>query len=243
MWFMPAGLDGHPDPVVTEQRDAVLAHVAGRVSACGPGRVLIAVDGRSGAGKSTFADELARKVASSGRPVVRSTTDSFHRPREERMRKGRCSPEGYFLDSHQHAAIVDELLRPFAAGSRCVRTAAFDVESDTAVDGYVDEVETDALLIFDGLFLQREELASFWNLTVFLVADDRCDGEWLRLLTDGLPSQPTDRAAELHHRLHRSRWPRYRDGWQLYLDAVDPAGEADLVIDNNDVERPSILRA
>ena len=60
---MPAGLDGNPNPIQTAQRDAVLCAVADRVCTANGSRVLVGIDGRSGAGKSTFADELAARCA------------------------------------------------------------------------------------------------------------------------------------------------------------------------------------
>jgi uridine kinase len=236
---MPAGLDGNPDPVVTLARTVVLEMVAERVGRCRGARVLVGVDGRSGAGKSTFADELARTLEQAGRSVVRSATDSFHRPREQRMRLGESSPEGFYWDSYQTRVIIDELLVPFRDGASEVLVGAFDEPSDTprlrkAV------VPTDAILVFDGLFVHRPELCQHWNLTVTLHADRRCDDVWLRYLETDLPHDPTDRAAELDRRLERARWPRYRHGWQLYLEAIGPAA-ADIDIDNENLSAPAII--
>lgn len=238
---VPAGLDGNPDPVVTPARDHVLDAVTGLVSAHPGPRTLVGVDGRSGAGKSTFADELAGRLASRGVVAVRSTTDCFHRPRAERLLRGPTSGEGYYLDSHQLGVIADELLLPFAQGESEVRTAAFDEPSDAPVEVLV-AVDTGAVLIFDGLFLQRPELDRHWDITIFLDADVRREREWLGFLFDGLPDDDVERAATLDVRLARARWPRYRDGWRSYLDAAQPASRATVVIDNNDLRAPVIVK-
>lgn len=211
--------------------------------ACGQGgsRTLVGVDGRSGAGKSTFADELTARLTARGRVVVRSTTDSFHRPREERLLRGPTSGEGYYLDSHQLDVIVDELLFPFAHGADEVRTAAFDEPSDAPVDEVVP-VPAAAVLVFDGLFLQRPELNGYWNMTVFLDANERREREWLEFLFGGLPDDDVERAAELDARLVRARWPRYRDGWRTYVDVVHPASVATVVVDNNDLQAPVVRK-
>jgi uridine kinase len=241
MAAMPAGLDGDPNPISTAARDAVLGHVVNRIIGCGPGRVLVGIDGRSGAGKSTFADEIATWLAGRGRAVVRSTTDSFHRPRAERMQRGSTSAEGYFLDSYQLSAIVDDLLRPFTEHAARVKISAFDEPSNRRLDGHADRVPGDAVLVFDGLFLHRAELAAFWDLTVYLDADTRREAEWLAYLEDDLPPGPADRARELDRRLRRARWPRYREGWQRYLDAADPSHAATITIDNNDFAEPTLV--
>lgn len=241
MLAVPTGLDGHPNPIVTPERDAVLDTVVELVSVQGGPRTVVGVDGRSGAGKSTFADELTARLAARGNAVVRSTTDSFHRPRKERLRRGPTSGEGYYLDSHQLGVIVDELLLPFARGAAEVRTAAFDEPSDAPIDEVVP-VPAAAVLVFDGLFLQRPELNDHWDLTVFLDADERREREWLDFLFEDLPEDDVERAAEVDSRLVRARWPRYRDGWQTYVDAVQPASVATVVIDNNDLPTPVIRK-
>ena len=113
---------------MTAARSEVLAIAASAVlSAAGKSeRTLVAIDGRSGAGKSTFADELACIVSQLGLVTLRSTTDSFHRPRSERMQLGPTSAEGYYLESHQLDVIVGELLEPFVQGKSHVLVAAFE---------------------------------------------------------------------------------------------------------------------
>ena len=237
---MPAGLDGNPNPIVTSARDAVLDEIAARVLEHTGPRTLVAVDGQPGAGKSTFADEVAQRLSDAGRTPIRSTTDSFHRPRAARLKRGAASADGYYLDSHQLGVIVGELLQPFSEDAAEVRTAAFDEPSDSALD-IREPVAPVAVLIFDGLFVQRPEFADFWDITIYLEAGNRRDSEWLDFLLGQLPADPVERAAALDERLTRARWPRYRDGWRIYLDAVQPASSATISVDNNDLHCPVIL--
>ena len=51
-----------------------------------------------------------------GRTVVRVSVDGFHRPRDERYRRGRHSPEGFWADSYDYDALRTEVLEPFAPG-------------------------------------------------------------------------------------------------------------------------------
>ena len=238
------GLDGNPVPIVTETRAAVLdrtvEHVLSR--AAGRQRVCVAVDGRSGVGKSTFADEIVPGLRQAGFATVRSTTDSFHRPLVERMRLGPTSAEGYFVDSHQLDTIVDELLVPFRDGHDRVLVAAFDEPSD-APDRQVVEVDASpTVLIFDGLFVHRRELANFWDVTIYLEADERLDRRWIDYLLAALPDSPSERAGAIDDRLRGARWPRYRDGWSNYISAVQPSARASISIDNNDLSAPAVAR-
>ncbi len=70
-----------PTPPGSETRVRVIDEVAGRVCATGSGRLRVVVDGLTGAGKTTFAGELAAAVRL--REVVRRyarrwTTSSIH---------------------------------------------------------------------------------------------------------------------------------------------------------------------
>lgn len=239
---MPAGLDGNPNPIVTSARTAVIREVADAVRRLPARRRLVAVDGRSGSGKSTFADELGSALAEDGTVVVRATIDSFHLPRQERLARGDTSPISYVEDSHQLDSVVDELLVPFRAGETDVLVAAFDEPGDRADRRTAHDVPLDAVLVFDGLFLHRRELVDHWDLTAYLDADGRIDQRWLTYLTAELPEDPTARSDELDRRLTRARWPRYRDGWRLYVDLVDPAASATFVVDNEDLAAPTIRR-
>jgi uridine kinase len=235
---MPAGLDGNPDPIVASARTVVLEQVADRVGEHHGDRVLVGIDGRSGTGKSTFGDELARALERRGRVVIRSTTDLFHRPRAERMRLGASSPDGHYQDSHQVPAIVSRLLVPFRSGASEVLVGAFDEPTDQP-RLLQASVPTSAVLVFDGLFVHRPELLEHWDLTVMLRADRRCDEAWLRFLESDLPLDPIDRAGELDRRLKLAKWPRYRQGWSRYLDAIEPT-RATVDIDNEDLAFPII---
>ena len=215
----------------------MLGAVADRVCTQSQARVLVGIDGRSGAGKSTFSDELASVLRERGLVVIRSTTDSFHRPRAARLKRGAASADGYFLDSHQLDRIVGELLIPFRRGADEVLVSAFDESTDAPLESVID-VAQQAILVFDGLFLHRPEFAHLWDVSVYLVADERLDADWLDFLLGDLPDTSTERAAELDRRLDVARWPRYRQGWSAYADDAAPIRRATVVVDNNDLARP-----
>jgi uridine kinase len=166
---MPTGLDGNPDPIRTPARDALLRTIAREVLGVRPDkRTCVGIDGQAGAGKSTFADELAQRLEAAGRPVVRSTTDSFHNPRAVRYRRGRTSAEGYYRDSHDLGSIRELLMDPFLAGT-AIRVAVFDETSDRPVDVSPQLPPKAAVLVFDGLFIHRPELRRYWDYSIYLM--------------------------------------------------------------------------
>ena len=226
---MPSGLDGNPNPIRSERRDALLAAIARDVHAMDRRVLLVGVDGSPGSGKSTFADELAARISRLGRSVVRSTTDSFHNPRSIRSRRGLNSAQSYFLDSHNNDVLRSDLLEPLRAG-RSFRTAHFDEPTDREVTEAWEAPLGDLVLVFDGLFLQRPELAAYWDFSIFLDASERRERNFQRWSSTADPEKVAF-AAE-----------RYRAGWKLYVETCSPSERADRVILNNDFADPLRIR-
>jgi uridine kinase len=242
---MPAGLDGARDRVDSKTRTEVVRGVAAEIVALPRRRpnLLVAIDGASGTGKSTFADEVAEELATGGHQVVRASIDSFHRPRSGRYRRGTDSPEGYYLDSHDLDALQERLLMPFGTGAATYVTAVFDEPSDSVVAANDQPVPSRAILIFDGLFLHRRELIAHWDLTVFLIAEGRREMAWGAYLNRDLPKDETARRLEIAARVDRARRSRYVDGQALYEHECDPLRCANILIDNDDLRYPKVLSA
>jgi uridine kinase len=188
-----------------------------------PGVVRVAIDGVDGAGKTTFADDLAAELATRlpGRAVIRSTVDGFHQPRALRYRRGRDSPEGYFLDSYDYRLLRSRLLDPLSpGGSGIYRPVAFDHRTDAAIHVAPRRAVAGAVLIFDGIFLHRDELLPYWDFSVFLRVS--FEESFRRMaIRDGSPADP----AAPENR-------RYLEGQQRYLAACRPEERASLVIAN-----------
>src|ERR1700704_1407755 len=68
----------------------------------GHGRVIVAVDGIDGAGKTSFADDLAAVFREAGHDAFRASMEDFHRSRAERYREGRESPVSFYRDSFDY---------------------------------------------------------------------------------------------------------------------------------------------
>lgn len=81
--------------------------------------LLVAVDGRDAAGRTTLAKELAEKLREQGAQVIELSIDGFHNPREL-YRKGSDSSEGYYRDSFNLEALKNQLLDPPSKQGICV---------------------------------------------------------------------------------------------------------------------------
>jgi len=140
--------------------------------------VRVAVDGVDGAGKTMFADELASFLRAGGRPVIRVSADGFHHRRAIRYTRGRDSPLGFWLDSYDYDSLRTEVLEPLGpGGSRRYLTAVHDVDSDETLDLPVRHADPGSVLILDGLFLHRDELAVAGQAAERARADDGRTGQ------------------------------------------------------------------
>ena len=116
-----------------------------------------------------LADELATSLRSRGRAVIRASVEGFLRPRIERYRRGPESAQGCYEDSFDYDRLRVELLRPLGeSGSRLYRTEIYDRRTDLLVDYEQLEASTDAILLFDGVFLLRPKLVDVWDFRVFI---------------------------------------------------------------------------
>lgn len=188
---------------------------------------LVAVDGVDGAGKTTFASHLGSAIGRAGRTPVIVHEDDFLAPRAVRYRLGRDSPEGFFRDSYDLSALrrhVLDALRP--GGHRRIRPRAFDHRADSPVDVAEHEVPLDAVVIVEGLFLHRDELADQWDWSVFL---DVPFTETARRLAHRDGSEP-----DPDHPTMR----RYVEGQRIYLASCRPHERASVVVDNTEPTYP-----
>lgn len=213
-------------------RRALLEAVAARVPAHAADGVRVGVDGVDGAGKTVFADQLADVLRASGRSVARASADDFHQPRALRYRRGRDSPEGFWLDSYDYPALQERLLHPFGpGGSLRYRTASHDLTSDKPQDPLICAAAPGTVLVLDGLFLHRDELVASWDLSVFLQVPFTVSVARMAA-RDGSHPDPSHPSVA-----------RYVQGQQLYFAACRPWRRANLVVDATDLDAPKLTRA
>ena len=117
-------------------------------------------------------------------------------------------------------------------GDRRYRTAVMDLAARAAVDAPVEFAPDDAILLADGVFLQRPELDPLWDLRIWVdvgfdevlrrgVARDR---EWMGSAA----------LAEMRYRT------KYIPGEARYIDEVRPAERAQIIVDNRDPAAPRL---
>lgn len=215
-----------------KQRMVCIVEVAdGILRARGSFVTRVGIDGVDGAGKTIFADELAEVLKNRSVPVIRASVDGFHNPRDVRYRRGRRSPEGFYVDSYDYGGLKRMLLDPLSpGGSGRYTPVMFDYTTDSPVAAKPMPAEPGGILIFDGIFLHRPELREYWDLSVFL--DVRFETSVARL--GKRDRGPTDAAAPENR--------RYVEGQRMYIKECLPAERATVVIDNNDLSEPRVVR-
>ncbi|GGU58015.1 uridine kinase [Lentzea flava] len=212
-------------------RDRVLGRIADHLVAQVSGHTLrVAVDGITAAGKTTLARELTAAVSARGRVAAHLSMDGFHNPRAVRHRQGRDSADGYYADAYDFASFRRLVLDPLGpGGSGKYRERIIDLASDTPIDE--PPVEAPEVLVVDGSFLQRDLV---WDEVVFVDTPFEVARE-----------RGTRRDTELLGGLEQARRAfdlRYHAASRRYLDEVDPAARATVVLGNEDVANPVLRR-
>jgi uridine kinase len=213
----------------------VLLEVTGRLCARDPGHPLrVGVDGVCGAGKSTFADQLAECIRTLGRPVIRLNSDGFHHVRAIRHRQGGESARGYYEDAYDFDSLRDLVLRPLGAnGPHNYASRVHDLATDEVVTEWAI-APVNAVVVFDATFLQRDDLRDHWDEVIYL------DATMERAQERGTARDATalggiERAVAVYE-------ARYMAACRIYLAEQSPQARASIVIDNDDPGHPLLVR-
>jgi uridine kinase len=146
---------------------------------------------------------LADELAERLDGAVRVRLDDFLNPTEVRYRLGRDSPEGFFLDSFDYDRFERAIAR---AGTNVV--------------------------IADGIFLHRDELAGLWDYSIWLEVPFEISIPRGAARGYGFgspdPEAPSNR--------------RYVEGQRLYAARCDPRSRATVAVDNSDLASPVLVR-
>lgn len=210
-------------------KDFMQSLTCGILGSIGPGRRMLAVDGVDGSGKTIFAAKLAAQIRD--RPVIVIHADDFLNPSHVRHAKGRASPEGFWNDTYNYAALHDRVLTPLGPnGDGWFVPASYDRATDGTVPAEACLAPLNALVLVEGMFLLRDELVSRWDASVFLDVpfSETAARMAIRNGSNPDPDHPT--------------MARYMGGQRLYFEAARPWERATFVVDNSDVASPRIIR-
>ena len=228
-WRQPA-----PAPASAVRAD-LINDVARQVTLLRPGRLRVAIDGLTAAGKTSFGHELAAAVRNLGRPTLRASLDDFKNSWREARELGydRLSGEGYYRNAYDFRSARELLLGPAGPGGSgqvvlCGRDPLTGQDHrDKAVSA-----PAGAVLIVDSVFAFRPEYNDLWDYRIWLDVDAEL------ALSRGISRDTAMEGAEEAARVHRDR---YHAAEMIYRAEVRPQSLADLVIDNRNFANPRIL--
>jgi uridine kinase len=193
---------------------------------------VIAVGGIDGSGKTTFARELQARCREHGVEALLLHVDDFRRPVDWEV-IGRDEAAIYLEDYFDFAAI-EACIEAFRAGRERASRPLFDeVRNVTAGHAEVPLVGVDVVII-EGVFAHRLACAS----STFRVHLMTSFGEARRRII-ARRSPPWRTVEEFDYRIGQ----RYFPAQQRYLTEVMPEQRASVLLDNEDTERPRLVRA
>ncbi|MFI0409086.1 uridine kinase [Actinomadura sp. 3N508] len=220
-------------PRGTPQRNTVVERINERILRLGAGRLRVAIDGLTAAGKTSLGHELAEQISAAGRPVLRASLDDFKRPWREAHLYDRTSGEGYYRNAFDYTAITTLLLDPCGPhGSGQCALCCIDPLTQRDHSSSVVQAAPDAVLIVDGVFAFRPQINQHWDLRIWLEVDPEVSIQ--RGITRDHAMEGTE--AETLHR------DRYLPAERLYIAEVEPTRLAEVIIDNTEIDHPRILR-
>jgi uridine kinase len=218
------------------ERETVLRALADRlIAAPGEHPLRVGIDGPCGAGKTTFARELVGVLAERGADAVHLDSDGFHHQRAVRYRQGRESARGYYEDAYDFDALAERALRPLGPGGTLrYATQVHDMASDALVTDAWAVAAAEAIMVFDGTFLQRGGLRELWDEVIYLDVT-RASALARGAARDAAALGGHDAATAAHDR-------RYLAACDLYQAEERPLDRASILIDHDDPLAPRILR-
>ena len=200
-----------------------------------PHPIRVAFDGVDGAGKTFLANEMQEKLQSLGKTIIRASIDGFHNPAEIRRRQGSLSPNGYFSESFNLQSLAEVLLEPLAEHQKNAhlqyKTQVFDYRIDKPVIQDFKIAKGNEILLFDGVFCQRPEIKDYWDLIIFVHSDFEITVE------RAIERDCLEDASNTRMKYNK----RYVPGQKLYLSTCKAKENADIIVNNNDFENPSLM--
>jgi uridine kinase len=195
-----------------EKKDQLEALAGEILHNYGSGRAIVAVDGSCTAGTAEFAAALADTMRDSGRKVFVASMRDFRKSHARRENQSAETAEAFYTDAFDYSVFRRVLIDPFrASGSTSFVLAAYDEKRDAPLQPKWMSAGKDAILIVEGVFLNRSELAGLWNYSVWLeVPAPENDG-----------GESAETGAD-----------------ELYLAEAKPRSAAVAIIDNSDAEHP-----
>lgn len=182
--------------------------------------VVIGIDGLSGAGKTTLVNQLMDEVRAMGKVPVVLHIDDFITTRNVRYNDAHEEWYGYYVLQWRYEYLIEQVLAPLRAGQDVRTQVELYVHAEDAYRLEEVEIPRGAVLLLEGVFLQRPELRDALDYVLYLDVPQSVRLE--RILQREQPRYVQE-MIDKHHR-------RYFPAEDRYLVECEPAKRADAVI-------------
>jgi phosphoglycolate phosphatase-like HAD superfamily hydrolase/uridine kinase len=187
---------------------------------------VVGVSGIDGAGKSSFAESLERYLVAHNGETQAIHLDDFHNPKAIRY-AGADQADNYYNRSFNFALIAEKLLKPLRKKKAfSARMTLLDWRTDKYDAERIYAFNRNTIIIFEGVFLFRKELAPYIEYGVFLE----------------IPFEESKRRAFIRDAGAdiKKYDEKYLPAQARYLKEYPPEKTADMVIDNSNWEYPRL---
>jgi HAD superfamily hydrolase (TIGR01549 family) len=187
---------------------------------------VIGINGIDGSGKTKFAESLEKFLISRNYETQAIHLDDFHNPRALRY-AGENQIENYFNRSFNFNLVIEKLLAPLRKKSSfSTRLTLLDLSTDKYDIEKEYSYNHNTIVIFEGVFLFRKELAPYIDYKIFLDIP----------FEESLKRASARDSEEIFNKYES----KYLPAQVRYLEEYPPREMADMVIDNTDWEYPTI---
>lgn len=197
--------------------------------------LIIAFDGVDTSWKTTLADIVYETMKKENIfSPLRVQIDKFHNPKELRMKRWELSPEWFFYDSFNIAAIFENIIFPIKNWWNTINLGIFDYKVNQKIEMNIREITQNTVILFDGIFMNRDELYKYWDLSIFL--DISFETVLKRAIKRDIEIFWSEENIKKRYNEKYIPWEK------IYLRMCKPKDRADIIIDNNNYNAPIITK-
>lgn len=194
--------------------------------------LLVAINGKDASGKTMMADILAEHLsAQTSRQIIRISIDDFMNERVVRYTPTESAGRSCYRYTFNFSDFTRYVLMPLHDNSKWVyKDKIFDHDTDTIMISPDKVANADAIVIVDGVFLYKKELANYWDIKILLRTDDE-------VVIERGAKRDEERIGN-YEEAKQKYIDRYIASQAIYYDEENPEEAADIIVDNNNIHSP-----
>ncbi|UCD17535.1 MAG: hypothetical protein JSV44_01110 [Candidatus Zixiibacteriota bacterium] len=207
--------------------------ISEKIIALKTGRAMVVgINGVDTSGKTLFALSLSDFLQSGGHPTQVIHLDDFHNCRRIRS-GGKNEIEGYIENAFNLDTLISELLDPIAAGMTVNKELTLlDLDSDELSNVKCFFVDSQTIVILEGVLLYRQPLDAYFDYRIFLDIS----------FTEVIRRARRRDAARFGNEFVEKYRRKYIPVQKWYLETCRPKEKSHLVIDNRSWISPKVLK-